>query len=88
MSLIKIGIPLLAGLSAVHGLVPPHPGPLAAISALGANLGITLAFGVIVAIPAISSVRPLNESAYSVTVCDTDARNASSSVRLSANWLK
>ncbi|HDQ4565980.1 GntP family permease [Pseudomonas aeruginosa] len=28
VSLIKIGIPLLAGLSAVHGLVPPHPGPL------------------------------------------------------------
>ncbi len=29
MPLIKIAIPLLAGLSVVHGLVPPHPGPLA-----------------------------------------------------------
>ncbi|WP_314853560.1 gluconate:H+ symporter [uncultured Microbacterium sp.] len=57
--LMKIAIPTLAGLSAMHGLVPPHPGPLAAISALGANLGITLAFGVIVAIPAIIVAGPL-----------------------------
>ncbi|NKF33684.1 gluconate transporter, partial [Pseudomonas sp. BGM005] len=34
--LMRIAIPTLAGLSAMHGLVPPHPGPLAAISALGA----------------------------------------------------
>jgi GntP family gluconate:H+ symporter len=51
--LMKIAIPTLAGLSAMHGLVPPHPGPLIAIDALGANLGLTLAFGVIVAIPAV-----------------------------------
>lgn len=57
--LMKIAIPTLAGLSAMHGLVPPHPGPLAAISALGANLGITLALGVIVAIPAIIVAGPL-----------------------------
>jgi len=30
-SLVTIGIPALAGLSAMHGLVPPHPGPLTAI---------------------------------------------------------
>jgi len=41
--LMRIAIPTLAGLSAMHGLVPPHPGPLVAISALGANLGLTLA---------------------------------------------
>ena len=46
LSLIKVGIPALAGLSVMHGLVPPHPGPLVAIAALNANLGITLAFGV------------------------------------------
>ena len=50
-SLIGIGIPTLAGLSVMHGLVPPHPGPLVAISALHADLGITLALGVLVAIP-------------------------------------
>jgi GntP family gluconate:H+ symporter len=38
--LMRIAIPTLAGLSAMHGLVPPHPGPLVAISALGANLGL------------------------------------------------
>lgn len=59
ISLMRIAIPTLAGLSAMHGLVPPHPGPLAAIDALGANLGITLAFGVIVAVPAIVIAGPL-----------------------------
>lgn len=33
--------PALAGLSAMHGLVPPHPPPLTAIDLLGADLGIT-----------------------------------------------
>ena len=51
VSLITIGIPALAGLSAMHGLVPPHPGPLTAIDYLGAELGITLALGVLVAVP-------------------------------------
>ncbi|WP_394812979.1 GntP family permease [Streptomyces boetiae] len=50
-SLTRIGIPALAGLSVMHGLVPPHPGPLAAIDALDANLGVTLALGVLVAVP-------------------------------------
>jgi GntP family gluconate:H+ symporter len=59
VALMKIAIPTLAGLSAMHGLVPPHPGPLAAIDALGANLGLTLAFGVIVAIPAVIIAGPL-----------------------------
>ena len=57
--LMRIALPTLAGLSAMHGLVPPHPGPLAAISALGANLGLTLAFGVLVAIPAVIVAGPL-----------------------------
>ena len=34
LSLITVGIPALAGLSAMHGLVPPHPGPLVAIGQL------------------------------------------------------
>ncbi|MBB5934821.1 GntT/GntP/DsdX family permease [Streptomyces zagrosensis] len=50
-SLMRIGIPALAGLSVMHGLVPPHPGPLAAIDAIDANLGVTLALGVLVALP-------------------------------------
>ncbi|GAA2007714.1 gluconate transporter [Nakamurella flavida] len=59
LPLMKIAIPTLAGLSAMHGLVPPHPGPLVAITTLNANLGLTLAFGVIVAIPAVIIAGPL-----------------------------
>jgi GntP family gluconate:H+ symporter len=59
LSLITVGIPALAGLSAMHGLVPPHPGPLTAIDLLGADLGITLALGVAVAIPTTIVAGPL-----------------------------
>ena len=59
LSLITVGIPALAGLSAMHGFVPPHPGPLTAIGLLNADLGITLALGVAVAIPTIIVAGPL-----------------------------
>ncbi|HWM36446.1 MAG TPA: gluconate:H+ symporter [Streptomyces sp.] len=58
-SLMRIGIPALAGLSVMHGLVPPHPGPLAAIDSVDANLGVTLAFGVLVGIPTLIISGPL-----------------------------
>ncbi|BAH50324.1 MAG: gluconate:H+ symporter [Rhodococcus sp. (in: high G+C Gram-positive bacteria)] len=59
LSLMRIAIPTLAGLSAMHGLVPPHPGPLVAVAALNANLGLTLALGVVVAIPTVIVAGPL-----------------------------
>ncbi|PMU17547.1 MULTISPECIES: GntP family permease [Pseudomonas] len=59
VSLIKIGIPLLAGLSAVHGLVPPHPGPLLAIGVFGADIGKTILYGLIVALPTAIIAGPL-----------------------------
>ena len=59
LSLMRVGIPALAGLSAMHGLVPPHPGPLIAIAAVKANLGITLGLGVLIAIPTILIAGPL-----------------------------
>jgi GntP family gluconate:H+ symporter len=58
-SLMRIGIPALAGLSAMHGLVPPHPGPLVAVAAVKANLGLTLALGILVAIPSVIIAGPL-----------------------------
>ncbi len=58
-SLVTIGIPALAGLSAMHGLVPPHPGPLTAIDYLHADLGTTLALGVAVAIPTVIIAGPV-----------------------------
>jgi GntP family gluconate:H+ symporter len=57
--LLKIAIPALAGLSVLHGLVPPHPGPLAAIATLNADLGLTLLFGLIIAIPTVIICGPV-----------------------------
>ena len=55
----KIGIPALAGLSVLHGLLPPHPGPLVAIVALKADMGLTLAFGLIIAVPTVIIAGPV-----------------------------
>jgi GntP family gluconate:H+ symporter len=57
--LMKLGIPALAGLSVLHGLLPPHPGPLAAIAALNADLGLTLLFGLVIAVPTVIVAGPV-----------------------------
>ncbi|MEU4694838.1 SLC13 family permease [Actinoplanes sp. NPDC023714] len=59
IGLLRLGIPALAGLSVLHGLVPPHPGPLVAISSLNADLGLTLLFGLICAIPTVIVAGPI-----------------------------
>jgi gluconate:H+ symporter, GntP family len=59
MQLMRIAIPALAGLSVLHGLVPPHPGPLIAIQAVNAELGLTLALGLLVAVPTVIICGPL-----------------------------
>ncbi len=48
-----IGLPTIAGLSVLHGLVPPHPGPLVAIAALHADMGTTLVLGLLIAVPTV-----------------------------------
>ena len=55
----RLGIPALAGLSVLHGFIPPHPGPLAAIGILHANVGVTLALGILIAIPTVAVAGPL-----------------------------
>ncbi|MFF2354851.1 GntP family permease [Kitasatospora sp. NPDC058115] len=57
--LMRVGIPALAGLSVLHGLVPPHPGPLVAVDALKADLGITLALGLLIAVPTLIVAGPV-----------------------------
>jgi gluconate:H+ symporter, GntP family len=57
--LLRLGLPLLAGLSSAHGLVPPHPGPLAAIERLGADPGRTLFYSLIVGLPVAILAGPL-----------------------------
>lgn len=59
VSLIRIGIPLLAGLSVVHGLVPPHPGPLLAIGVFNADIGKTIFYGLIVGLPTAMIAGPI-----------------------------
>lgn len=51
MPLLRLGLPMVAGLSAAHGLVPPHPGPIAALERLGADPGRTLFYSLILALP-------------------------------------
>lgn len=57
--LMIIAIPALAGLSTLHAFVPPHPGPLAAISSVHANLGLTLGLGLLIAVPTVIVAGPL-----------------------------
>ncbi|WP_242119962.1 GntP family permease [Sphingomonas lacusdianchii] len=48
---LRLIMPALAGLGVVHALVPPHPGPLLAVETLNANLGLTMLYGTLIAIP-------------------------------------
>ncbi|WP_019639389.1 GntP family permease [Paenibacillus fonticola] len=59
MSLLHIGIPILAGLSTVHGLVPPHPAPMIAINAFGADLGKTILYSLLIGLPVAIISGPL-----------------------------
>jgi GntP family gluconate:H+ symporter len=59
LPLMRVAIPALAGLSVLHGLIPPHPGPLIAIKNVNANLGLTLGLGIAVAIPTVLLCGPL-----------------------------
>ena len=59
MPVMLIAIPALAGLSTLHAFIPPHPGPLAAIDSIHANLGLTLGLGLLVAIPTVIISGPL-----------------------------
>src|SRR5258706_4476987 len=42
--LLSLGIPMLAALATMHGLVPPHPGPIAVVDELRADVGKTLVY--------------------------------------------
>ncbi|MFC7522443.1 gluconate:H+ symporter [Parapedobacter sp. GCM10030251] len=53
LPLIYVGLPMLASLSVTHGYLPPHPGPTAIGALYKADMGLTLIYGVAVAIPAI-----------------------------------
>src|SRR6266542_6406479 len=57
--LLRLAIPLTAGLSVTHGLVPPHPGPMVAIGALQANVGTTICYSLLIGLPTAILAGPL-----------------------------
>ena len=59
LPLIYVGLPMLASLSVTHGFLPPHPAPTAIASMFNADIGKTLFYGIIIAIPAIIVAGPL-----------------------------
>ena len=59
LSLIGVGLPMLAALSVTHGFLPPHPAPSALSIMFDADIGKTLLYGIILAIPAILISGPL-----------------------------
>ncbi len=59
ISLLKVGLPLVAGLSIVHGLVPPHPAAMAAVDIFKADVGKTILYSIIVGLPAAALAGPL-----------------------------
>jgi Gnt-I system high-affinity gluconate transporter len=65
LPLLYVGLPMLAALSVTHGYLPPHPAPTAITAMFHADLGKTLLYGIIVAIPAIVISGPVLSKALS-----------------------
>jgi gluconate:H+ symporter, GntP family len=58
-SLIVVGLPMAAGLSVVHGLVPPHPAALLAVTIYKADIGRTIFYALLVGLPAAALAGPI-----------------------------
>ena len=56
---LKLTLPLLSCMSVMHGLMPPHPGPVVAVAALNANMGLVLFWGFVIGIPTAAIAGPL-----------------------------
>jgi Gnt-I system high-affinity gluconate transporter len=65
LPLLYVGLPMLASLSVTHGFLPPHPAPSAIAVMFNADIGKTMVYGIIVAIPAIFISGPLLSKALS-----------------------
>jgi len=59
MPMLTVAVPMLSALSVAHGYLPPHPSPAAIANQLGADIGKTLIYGIIVSIPAIIIAGPI-----------------------------
>jgi len=56
---VYVGLPMAASLSVTHGFLPPHPSPTALVAQFNANMGTTLIYGIIIAIPTVIIAGPL-----------------------------
>lgn len=65
LPLLYVGIPMLASLSVTHGYLPPHPAPTAIVGMFQADMGTTLLYGILIAIPAILVAGPLLSGYFS-----------------------
>lgn len=59
LPLLYIAIPMAASLSTTHAFLPPHPGPLVLVSSFKADMGKTLVYGLILAVPVVIIAGPL-----------------------------
>jgi len=59
VSLLQVGIPLVAGLSVVHGMLPPHPAAMLAVGAYKADVGRTILYGLVVGLPTAALAGPI-----------------------------
>ena len=59
LPLIFVALPMIASLSVTHGYLPPHPAPTAIAEMFGADMGITIFYGILIAIPAIIIAGPV-----------------------------
>ncbi|MES2571653.1 MAG: SLC13 family permease, partial [Verrucomicrobiota bacterium] len=51
LPILRLMLPLAAGLSTAHGLIPPHPGPMVAIGLIGADTGKTILWSLLIGAP-------------------------------------
>ncbi|MDR3436804.1 gluconate:H+ symporter [Telmatospirillum sp.] len=59
LPLLEVGIPMAAALSVTHCFLPPHPGPTAIAVLFNADIGLTLIYGTLIAIPTVIVAGPL-----------------------------
>ncbi len=58
LPILQLAIPTVASLSTTHCFLPPHPGPVVLVNAFGADMGRTLLYGIVMAIPAVVIAGP------------------------------
>jgi Gnt-I system high-affinity gluconate transporter len=56
---VYVGLPMAASLSVTHGFLPPHPSPAALVGQFHADMGTTLIYGIIIAVPTVIIAGPI-----------------------------